>query len=118
MTGQTVERRRHAAQPDPDLAALYPPDVLAGAVRHVGHAREVLRAHHPAPLDTDVPVTVVAAGPDPERARAVWGPVLPGHVRFVAVDTTHLGLLRPGAAESVGRLVCGTISRTTQEEIS
>ncbi|MFC5065123.1 non-ribosomal peptide synthetase [Actinomycetospora atypica] len=107
-----------AVAADPDLAALYPPDVLAGAVRHVGHAREVLRAHHPAPLDTDVPVTVVVAGPDPERARAVWGRVLPGHARFVTVDTTHLGLLRPGAAESVGRFVRETISRTIQEENS
>jgi hypothetical protein len=44
--------------------------------------------------------------------------VLPAHARFVAVDTTHLGLLRPGAAETVGRLVRETISRTTQEENS
>ncbi|NMO90448.1 non-ribosomal peptide synthetase [Actinomycetospora sp. TBRC 11914] len=115
----------------PDLAALYPPPVLAGAVRHVEHARAHLAAHTPRPLPTDARLAVtvvVAAGepgrrqervvPDgaPERARELWAPVLPADARFVTVDATHLGLLRPGAVERVAEHVHQTLTRALDPE--
>ncbi|MEJ2866570.1 amino acid adenylation domain-containing protein [Actinomycetospora sp. OC33-EN08] len=112
-----------AVAADAALAELYPPDVLHGAVRHVEHARAVLRTHRPEPLATDAPVTVVVAthggsdtGEHVERARAVWAPVLPDHARFVTVDADHVGLLRPGGVASTGRFVHETITATTDTE--
>ncbi|HEY2225646.1 alpha/beta fold hydrolase, partial [Actinomycetospora sp.] len=127
----------------PDLAALYPPPVLTGAVRHVEHSRAQLAAHVPQPLpapDGRPAVTVVVATRNPdtlpdesrssdveclqrdfsgtplERARAIWTPVLPAHARVVAVDATHLGLLRPGAVETVAEHVTETLTRAADPE--
>ncbi|WP_433787065.1 amino acid adenylation domain-containing protein [Actinomycetospora sp. CA-101289] len=108
---------------DPGLAGLFPPPVLAGALRHVRHAAATLAAHEPAPLDDpDVSVTMVVAVPDgvrePHRladARRRWTPVLPASARFVTVAATHHGLLRPGAVERVGDLLTETTPPTPEE---
>ncbi|PVZ14650.1 non-ribosomal peptide synthetase [Actinomycetospora cinnamomea] len=102
---------------DPGLAGLFPPPVLAGALRHVRHAAAALATHRPAPLtDPDVTVTVVVAVPEGARedhrladARHRWAGALPPDARFVAVAATHHGLLRPGAVEQVGDLLARTL---------
>ncbi|HSK61949.1 MAG TPA: hypothetical protein VK935_23150, partial [Actinomycetospora sp.] len=105
---------------DPGLAGLFPPAVLAGALRHVRHAATTLAAHEPGPWPpgpgSDIPVTVVVAVPEGVRedhrlaeARRRWAPVLPAPARFVTVAATHHGLLRPGAVEQVGDLLTETL---------
>jgi thioesterase domain-containing protein len=72
-------------------------------------------------------VTVVVAagqhrqegrGPDGPlaRARSVWSPVLPADARFVAVEATHLGLLRSGAVERVAEHVRAALTRAPDPE--
>ena len=106
----------------PGLAGLFPPPVLAGALRHVRHAAATLAAHEPEPLDRDVPVTVVVAVPEGVHedhrladARRRWTPVLPASARFVTVAATHHGLLRPGAVEQVGDLLARNLEPTLEE---
>ncbi|MDD7968998.1 alpha/beta fold hydrolase, partial [Actinomycetospora lemnae] len=110
----------------PELAGLFPPPVLAGALRHVRHAVPALAVHRPSSLpDTGAAVTVVVAVPDDpaERdarladARGRWGPVLPARARYRPIAASHHGLLRPGAVESVGALLTEVLASPTPEEI-
>jgi nonribosomal peptide synthetase DhbF len=89
----------------PDLAGLFPPPVLAGALRHVRHAAALLAAHVPPTADVDA-LVVAAGGPESAAvARRRWAPYLGAALRVEHVPATHTTLLRPGAVERVGALL-------------